>query len=73
MKRHLISAGDLSRDDAVLILDTAQELESVGGRAIRKLPTKTATKAKTRSGVPMNSLMSVTAFCSVSEAAWAPV
>ena len=39
MKRHLISAGDLSRDDAVLILDTAQELESVGGRAIRKLPT----------------------------------
>ena len=41
--------------------------------AIRKLPTKTATKANTRSGVPMNSLMSVTAFCSVSEAAWAPV
>jgi aspartate carbamoyltransferase catalytic subunit len=39
VKRHLISAGDLSRDDAVLILDTAQELESVGGRAIRKLPT----------------------------------
>ena len=39
MKRHLISAGDLSRDDAVLILDTAEELESVGGRAIRKLPT----------------------------------
>jgi aspartate carbamoyltransferase catalytic subunit len=39
VNRHLISAGDLSRDDAVLILDTAQELESVGGRAIRKLPT----------------------------------
>ena len=39
MKRHLISAGDLSRDDAVLILDTAEELASVGGRAIRKLPT----------------------------------
>jgi aspartate carbamoyltransferase catalytic subunit len=39
VKRHLISAGDLSRDDAVLILDTAEELESVGGRAIRKLPT----------------------------------
>ncbi len=39
MKRHLISAGDLSRDDAVLILDTAEELDSVGGRAIRKLPT----------------------------------
>jgi aspartate carbamoyltransferase catalytic subunit len=39
VKRHLISAGDLSRDDAVLILDTAEELERVGGRAIRKLPT----------------------------------
>ena len=39
MNRHLISAGDLSRDDAVLILDTAEELASVGGRAIRKLPT----------------------------------
>jgi aspartate carbamoyltransferase catalytic subunit len=39
VKRHLISTGDLSRDDAVLILDTAEELESVGGRAIRKLPT----------------------------------
>jgi aspartate carbamoyltransferase catalytic subunit len=39
VNRHLISAGDLSRDDAVLILDTAEELENVGGRAIRKLPT----------------------------------
>jgi aspartate carbamoyltransferase catalytic subunit len=39
MNRHLISAGDLSRDDAVLILDTAEELASVEGRAIRKLPT----------------------------------
>ena len=39
MNRHLISAGDLSRDDAILILDTAEELASVGGRAIRKLPT----------------------------------
>jgi len=39
MKRHLISAGDLSRDDAVLILDTAAELASVAGRPIRKLPT----------------------------------
>jgi len=36
---HLISAADLSRDDAVLILDTAEELASVEGRAIRKLPT----------------------------------
>ena len=40
MNRHLISAADLSRDDAVLILDTAEELASVEGRsAIRKLPT----------------------------------
>ncbi len=42
MNRHLISAGDLSRDDAVLILDTAEELAelaSVEGRGIRKLPT----------------------------------
>ena len=31
VNRHLISAGDLSRDDAVLILDTAEELASVGG------------------------------------------
>jgi aspartate carbamoyltransferase catalytic subunit len=39
VNRHLISAGDLSREDAVLILDTAEELASVEGRAIRKLPT----------------------------------
>jgi aspartate carbamoyltransferase catalytic subunit len=39
VNRHLISAGDLSRADAVLILDTAEELASVGERAIRKLPT----------------------------------
>jgi len=39
MKRHLISAGDLSREDTVLILDTAAELASVAGRPIRKLPT----------------------------------
>ena len=39
MKRHLISAADLSRSDAVLILDTAAELASVAGRPIRKLPT----------------------------------
>ena len=38
MNRHLISAADLSRDDALLILDTAAELASVG-RPIRKLPT----------------------------------
>jgi aspartate carbamoyltransferase catalytic subunit len=39
LNRHLISAGDLSRDDAVLILDTATELASVAGRPIKKLPT----------------------------------
>jgi aspartate carbamoyltransferase catalytic subunit len=39
MNRHLISAADLSRDDALLILDTAQELAQVTGRSIRKLPT----------------------------------
>jgi aspartate carbamoyltransferase catalytic subunit len=39
VNRHLISAGDLSRDDAILILDTAEELASVEGRTIRKLPT----------------------------------
>ena len=39
MNRHLISAADLSRDDAILILDTAAELASVAGRPIRKLPT----------------------------------
>ncbi|SDG83203.1 aspartate carbamoyltransferase catalytic subunit [Sinosporangium album] len=39
MKRHLISAGDLSRDDALLILDTAEELAQVSQRSIKKLPT----------------------------------
>ncbi len=39
MNRHLISAADLSREDAVLILDTAAELASVAGRPIKKLPT----------------------------------
>ncbi|HVT68497.1 MAG TPA: aspartate carbamoyltransferase catalytic subunit [Trebonia sp.] len=39
MKRHLISAADLTRDDAIAILDTAEELARVEGQAIRKLPT----------------------------------
>jgi len=39
VNRHLISAADLSRDDAVLILDTAAELASVADRPIKKLPT----------------------------------
>ncbi len=37
--RHLLSAADLSRDDAVLVLDTARELAAVSGRAVKKLPT----------------------------------
>ena len=39
MKRHLISAADLSRADALLILDTAEELASLADRPIKKLPT----------------------------------
>jgi aspartate carbamoyltransferase catalytic subunit len=39
MNRHLISAGDLSRDDALLILDTADELARISDRPIKKLPT----------------------------------
>ncbi len=39
MKKHLLSAGDLSRDDAILVLDTAAELLGVAQRPIKKLPT----------------------------------
>jgi aspartate carbamoyltransferase catalytic subunit len=39
MKRHLISAADLTRDDALLVLDTAEELARVAGRTVKKLPT----------------------------------
>ncbi|HUK73776.1 MAG TPA: aspartate carbamoyltransferase catalytic subunit [Streptosporangiaceae bacterium] len=39
MNRHLISAGDLTRDDALLILDTADELARMSDRPIKKLPT----------------------------------
>ena len=38
MMRHLLSAGDLSRDDANLILDTAEEMRSLADRPIKKLP-----------------------------------
>jgi aspartate carbamoyltransferase catalytic subunit len=38
VKRHLLSAGDLSRDDAELILQTADELRSLADRPIKKLP-----------------------------------
>jgi aspartate carbamoyltransferase catalytic subunit len=39
MKRHLLSAADLDRDDALLVLDTAAELEKLTGRTVKKLPT----------------------------------
>ena len=39
MIRHLLSAADLSRDDALLVLDTAEELARVADRPIKKLPT----------------------------------
>ncbi len=39
MRRHLVSAADLSYDDAVLVLDTAAEMATVAGREIKKLPT----------------------------------
>jgi aspartate carbamoyltransferase catalytic subunit len=39
VKRHLISAADLSRSDALLILDTAEELAQLADRPIKKLPT----------------------------------
>jgi len=39
VNRHLLSAADLSRDDALLILDTAEELAQLSDRPIRKLPT----------------------------------
>jgi aspartate carbamoyltransferase catalytic subunit len=39
VKRHLLSAADLDRDDALLVLDTAAELASLTDRAVKKLPT----------------------------------
>ncbi|HEY6274784.1 MAG TPA: aspartate carbamoyltransferase catalytic subunit [Streptosporangiaceae bacterium] len=39
MNRHLISAADLSRDDALRVLDTADELARISDRPIKKLPT----------------------------------
>jgi aspartate carbamoyltransferase catalytic subunit len=38
MKRHLLSAGDLTRDDAELVLRTAEEMRSLADRPIKKLP-----------------------------------
>ena len=40
MKRHLLSATDLTRDDALLVLDTAQRLaETTEAAQVKKLPT----------------------------------
>jgi aspartate carbamoyltransferase catalytic subunit len=39
MRHHLLSAADLTRDDALLILDTAAELRTLADRPIKKLPT----------------------------------
>jgi aspartate carbamoyltransferase catalytic subunit len=39
VKRHLLSASDLTLEDATLVLDTAAELAQVTDRAVKKLPT----------------------------------
>ncbi len=39
MKRHLLSAADLTLEDALLVLDTAEELAQVSERTVKKLPT----------------------------------
>ena len=39
LPRHLLSAADLSREGALLVLDTAEELARLADRPIKKLPT----------------------------------
>jgi aspartate carbamoyltransferase catalytic subunit len=39
VNRHLISVADLSREDALRVLDTADELANISDRPIKKLPT----------------------------------
>ncbi|MBJ7393500.1 MAG: aspartate carbamoyltransferase catalytic subunit [Candidatus Nanopelagicales bacterium] len=39
MKKHLVSANDLTKDDAVLVLDTAKELAAISDGLVKKLPT----------------------------------
>ena len=39
MKKHLVSASDLTKEDAVLVLDTAEELATIADRPVKKLPT----------------------------------
>lgn len=36
---HLLSAADLNRDDALLVLDTAEEMARLASREVKKLPT----------------------------------
>lgn len=37
--KHLLSTADLSREEAIAILDTAEDMSEVSGREIKKLPT----------------------------------
>ena len=37
--RHLLTASELSRDEALLVLDTAEEMARVSDRSVKKLPT----------------------------------
>lgn len=39
MNRHLLSTSDLTREDALLILDTAEEMSRVSDSPVKKLPT----------------------------------
>ncbi len=39
MNKHLISAADLTTEDAILVLDTARELAQISDRPMKKLPT----------------------------------
>src|SRR6059058_4648981 len=39
MNRYLLSAADLDRDDATLVLDTAEEMRRLSERSVKKLPT----------------------------------
>ena len=36
--KHLLSTADLSRDEAIRILDVAEEMAEVNTREVRKLP-----------------------------------
>ena len=39
MKNHLLSTADLTKEDALRVLDTAAELARVSDRPMKKLPT----------------------------------